>query len=247
MSPKVMLVTGGAKRIGATTVQYFHQLGWNIVLHFNHSKEQALALSEELNAGRANSVKVVQGSLSTIADTEAVAVQAINAYGKLDALVNNASAFYPTPIGSITENDWLNLVGSNMQAPLFLAQYCTPSLQQNNGAIINMVDIHASHPLRSHTLYCMAKSALITMTQSLAQELAPKVRVNGIAPGAILWPESSLLDEEKEKILKQIPLQKLGSMIDIAKGIEYLVNASYVTGQILTIDGGRSIASNEKA
>ncbi|MDP5131327.1 MAG: pteridine reductase [Paraglaciecola sp.] len=247
MSPKVMLVTGGAKRIGATTVQYFHQLGWNIVLHFNHSKEQALALSEELNAGRANSVKVVQGSLSTIADTEAVAVQAINSYGKLDALVNNASAFYPTPIGSITENDWLNLVGSNMQAPLFLAQYCTPSLQQNNGAIINMVDIHASHPLRSHTLYCMAKSALITMTQSLAQELAPKVRVNGIAPGAILWPESSLLDEEKEKILKQIPLQKLGSMIDIAKGIEYLVNASYVTGQILTIDGGRSIASNEKA
>jgi pteridine reductase len=247
MNPKVMLITGGAKRIGATTAQYFHQLGWNIVLHYNQSEIEAVALSAALNAGRTNSVKLVQGGLSTIEETAQVAELALKAYGKLDAIINNASAFYPTPIGTITENDWLNLVGSNMQAPLFLAQYCNESLQQNNGVIINMVDIHATHPLRSHTLYCMAKSALVTMTKSLAQELAPKVRVNGVAPGAILWPESLLSEEDKDKILHQIPLQKLGSMLDIAHAIEYLIKASYVTGQIIAIDGGRSIASNAKA
>jgi pteridine reductase len=247
MNAKVMLVTGGAKRIGAATVQYFHQLGWNIVLHYQQSEQQAIALSNELNAGRADSVKLVQGSLSSIKDTEVVAQKAIEAFGKLDALINNASAFYPTPIGTISENDWFNLVGSNMQAPLFLAQYCHATLQQNKGVIINMVDIHASHPLRSHTLYCMAKSALVTMTKSLAQELAPQVRVNGVAPGAILWPENPLAEEDKANILKQIPLQKLGSMLDIAHAIEFLINASYVTGQIIAIDGGRSIASNTKA
>lgn len=247
VNPKVMLVTGAGKRIGATTAQYFHQLGWNIVIHYNQSEDQAKALCHSLNAGRANSVKLVQGSLSSIETTEAVGELAIKAFGKLDALINNASAFYPTPIGNITENDWFNLVGSNMQAPLFLAQYCNASLQQNKGVIINMVDIHATHPLKSHTLYCMAKSALVTMTKSLAQELAPGVRVNGVAPGAILWPETPLDEQDKTKILSQIPLQKLGSMLDIAQAIEFLINASYVTGQIVAIDGGRSIASNVKA
>jgi pteridine reductase len=247
MSPKVILITGSAKRIGAFTARYLHQLGWNIVLHYNQSEQQASELAKQMNAARADSVKLVQGSFNTIEEIEQIAKQAINAFGKLDGLINNASSFYPTTIGTITEQDWTNLVGSNMQAPLFLAQYCNATLQKHNGVIINMVDIHAAKPLSNHTLYCMAKSALVMMTQSLAQELAPKVRVNGVAPGAILWPETTISEEDKEQVLKLVPLQKLGSMQDIAQAIDYLLNAQYVTGQIITVDGGRSIASHVKA
>ena len=247
MSPKVVLLTGSAKRIGAFTAQYLHQLGWNIVLHYNQSEQQASELAKQMNAARAESVKLVQGALNSVQDIEHVAKQAIKAFGKLNALINNASSFYPTPIGSISENDWTNLVGSNMQAPLFLAQYCNATLQKNNGVIINMVDIHAAKPLSKHTLYCMAKSALVMMTQSLAQELAPNVRVNGVAPGAILWPESTISEEDKKQVLELVPLKKLGSMQDIAQAIDYLLNAQYVTGQIITVDGGRSIASHVKA
>jgi len=247
MSPKVILITGSAKRIGAFTARYLHQLGWNIVLHYNQSEQQASELAKQMNAARAGSVKLVQGSLNTVQEIEQVAQQAIAAFGQLNALLNNASSFYPTPIGSISESDWTNLVGSNMQAPLFLAQYCNATLQKNNGVIINMVDIHAAKPLSNHTLYCMAKSALVMMTQSLAQELAPNVRVNGVAPGAILWPETTISEEDKEQVLKLVPLQKLGAMQDIAQAIDYLLNAQYVTGQIITVDGGRSIASHVKA
>ena len=247
MSPKVILITGSAKRIGAFTARYLHQLGWNIVLHYNQSEQQASELAKQMNAARADSVKLVQGSFNTIEEIEQIAKQAIHAFGKLDGLINNASSFYPTTIGTITEHDWTNLVGSNMQAPLFLAQYCNATLQKNNGVIINMVDIHAAKPLSNHTLYCMAKSALVMMTQSLAKELAPKVRVNGVAPGAILWPETTISEEDKEQILKLVPLQKLGAMQDIAQAIDYLLNAQYVTGQIITVDGGRSIASHVKA
>ena len=247
MSPKVILITGSAKRIGAFTARYLHQLGWNIVLHYNQSEQQASELAKQMNAARADSVKLVQGSFNTIEEIEQIAKQAIHAFGKLDGLINNASSFYPTTIGTITEHDWTNLVGSNMQAPLFLAQYCNATLQKNNGVIINMVDIHAAKPLSNHTLYCMAKSALVMMTQSLAQELAPKVRVNGVAPGAILWPETTISEEDKEQILKLVPLQKLGAMQDIAQAINYLLNAQYLTGQIITVDGGRSIASHVKA
>jgi len=247
MSPKVILITGSAKRIGAFTARYLHQLGWNIVLHYNQSEQQASELAKQMNAARADSVKLVQGSFNTIEEIEQIAKQAIHAFGKLDGLINNASSFYPTTIGTITEHDWTNLVGSNMQAPLFLAQYCNATLQKNNGVIINMVDIHAAKPLSNHTLYCMAKSALVMMTQSLAKELAPKVRVNGVAPGAILWPETTISEEDKEQILKLVPLQKLGAMQDIAQAINYLLNAQYVTGQIITVDGGRSIASHVKA
>ena len=247
MSPKVILITGSAKRIGAFTARYLHQLGWNILLHYNQSEQQASELAKQMNAARAGSVKLVQGSLNTVQEIEQVAQQAIAAFGQLNALLNNASSFYPTPIGSISESDWTNLVGSNMQAPLFLAQYCNATLQKNNGVIINMVDIHAAKPLSNHTLYCMAKSALVMMTQSLAQELAPNVRVNGVAPGAILWPETTISEEDKEQVLKLVPLQKLGAMQDIAQAIDYLLNAQYVTGQIITVDGGRSIASHVKA
>lgn len=240
---KVMFITGAAKRLGAFNAVFFHQAGWNIVLHYNQSAAPAVNLADKLNQQRPDSVKLVQGSFNSLLDIEQVGDDAVAAFGRLDCLLNNASAFYATPIGSIDEQDWTALVGSNMQAPLFLAQRCVHALKETQGNIINMVDIHALRPLQKHSLYCMAKAALVSMTYSLAQELAPLVRVNGIAPGAILWPETALGDEQKSEILKHIPLQQLGSEKDIAQGIEYLLNANYVTGQILAIDGGRSIAS----
>ncbi|WP_133470417.1 pteridine reductase [Paraglaciecola marina] len=246
MKDKVTFITGSAKRIGAHTAKYLHSLGSKIVIHFDKSKSEAEALSQQLNKIRPNSTALVQGSLSDINAVEAIGQQAIDAFGRLDVLINNASSFYPTPIGSISADDWHSLVGSNMQGPLFLSQYCANTLALNSGVIINMVDIHAAKPLKNHTLYCMAKSALVTMTQSLAIELAPKIRVNGIAPGAILWPETQLKEEDKHQILEQIPAQRLGQMQDIAHAIGFLVEATYVTGQIIAVDGGRSLSSNTK-
>ncbi|MEP1383610.1 MAG: pteridine reductase [Paraglaciecola sp.] len=247
MKDKVTFITGSAKRLGAHTAKHLHSLGSNIVIHFDKSKVEAEALSQQLNAIRPNSTALVQGSLSDITAVESIGKQAINAFGRLDVLINNASSFYPTPIGSISAEDWFSLVGSNMQGPLFLSQYCANTLALNNGVILNMVDIHADKPLKNHTLYCMAKSALVTMTQSLAIELAPKIRVNGIAPGAILWPETELNPDDKQQILEQIPVQRLGHMQDIADAIAFLIDASYVTGQILAVDGGRSLSSHTKA
>ncbi|MDU0355372.1 pteridine reductase [Paraglaciecola aquimarina] len=246
MNNKVAFITGSAKRIGAHTAKHLHGLGINVVVHCNQSRIEAEQLCQDLNAIRAKSARLVQGDLSTLSHIDRVGQQAIDSFGRLDILINNASTFYPTPIGTITPQDWHSLVGSNMQGPLFLSQFCHTELAKNNGAIINMVDIHAAKPLKQHTVYCMAKSALVTMTQSLALELAPSVRVNGIAPGAILWPEQPLNDEDKEEILKHIPAQRLGSMEDIAHAIEYLIAATYVSGQILAIDGGRSISSHTK-
>ncbi|MFT5676990.1 MAG: pteridine reductase [Paraglaciecola sp.] len=247
MNNKVVFITGSAKRIGAYTARHLHNAGFNVVLHCNHSREEAQELLVELNIKRANSAKLVQGDLSELASLENIAEAALSAFSRLDVLINNASAFYPTPIGSITATDWQKLVGSNMQAPLFISQYCSKALQQQNGVIINMVDIHAQQPLKHHTVYCMAKSALVTMTKSLALELAPEVRVNGVAPGAILWPESEISELDKQDVLKQIPAQRLGGLDDIAQAIEYLIEASYVTGQIIAVDGGRSISSFSKA
>ena len=247
MNNKVVFITGSAKRIGAYTARHLHNAGFNVVLHCNHSLEEAQELLVELNIKRANSAKLVQGDLSELASLENIAEAALSAFNRLDVLINNASAFYPTPVGSITATDWQQLVGSNMQAPLFISQYCCKALQQQNGVIINMVDIHAQQPLKHHTVYCMAKSALVTMTKSLALELAPEVRVNGVAPGAILWPESEISELDKQDVLKQIPAQRLGALDDIAQAIEYLIEASYVTGQIIAVDGGRSISSFSKA
>jgi pteridine reductase len=247
MTNKVVFITGSAKRLGAFTAKHLHSLGFNLVLHCNQSVTAAQILLDELNSLRADSAKLVQGDLSDADKLENIANEALSAFGRLDVLINNASSFYATPIGSITNKDWLNLVGSNMQAPLFLSQYCFESLAQNNGLIVNMVDIHAQQPLKEHTLYCMAKSALVTMTKSLAQELAPDVRVNGIAPGAIMWPENEISEADKQQVLKQVPAQRLGSLHDIAQAIEYLIEASYVTGQIIAVDGGRSISSFSKA
>lgn len=246
MKDRVTFITGSAKRLGAHTSEYLHSLGSKVVIHYDQSNVEAYTLCDRLNQIRPNSAALVQGNLADITAVETIGEQAINAFGRLDVLINNASSFYPTPIGSIKEDDWYSLVGSNMQGPLFLSQYCAKALSARNGAIINMVDIHAAKPLKNHTLYCMAKSALVTMTQSLAIELAPEVRVNGIAPGAILWPENLLKDDDKQKILLQIPAQRLGQMQDIAHAIGFLIEASYVTGQILAVDGGRSLSSDTK-
>jgi len=244
---KVALITGSAKRLGACTAQTLHQQGFNIILHCNHSTADAEKLAQELNRQRENSCHWLQADLCQPQQLKQLAAQAINIYQRLDVLINNASSFYPTPIGEISEQDWLALVGSNMQAPLFLSQHCQQQLARNQGVIINMVDIHAEKPLKGHTLYCMAKSGLAMMTKSLAKELAPDIRVNGIAPGAILWPEQSLSDGEKQQIMDQIPMASLGTPQDIANTISFLINAPYITGQIIAVDGGRSLGGNAKA
>lgn len=246
MSNNVSFITGSAKRIGAHNAQHLHQLGYDIVVHCQNSRLEAETLCKTLNQLRPQSARLVQGDLSDMSQIERIGQQAIDAFGRLDVLINNASSFYPTPIGNITQQDWNSLVGSNMQGPLFLSQYCHTALAENDGVIINMVDIHATKPLKQHILYCMAKAALVTMTQSLALELAPNVRVNGVAPGAILWPEQTMSEQDKQEILKHIPAAKLGRVEDIAQCIEFLISAPYISGQIIAVDGGRSISSYTK-
>jgi pteridine reductase len=247
MTSKVALITGSAKRIGACTARVLHSNGYNIVIHCFGSKDQAEKLKEQLNQSRPKSSTVIQGNLTNFDALPDIAQQAIDAFGRLDVLINNASAFYPTPIGSVSLSDWEALVGSNAQAPFFLSQLLKEELIKTEGAIINMTDIHAAKPLSNHTVYCMAKAALVAMTQSLAKELAPHVRVNAVSPGAILWPEQPLKNEDKDQILSEIPLNRLGTEKDIAETINFLISAPYITGQILAVDGGRSLGANSKA
>ncbi|MFQ3236140.1 MAG: pteridine reductase [Paraglaciecola sp.] len=246
MTEKVVFITGSAKRIGAHTARYLHNLNYKLVLHCNHSVDEAQALMMELNSKRENSARLIMGDLCDFQTLQELADSAWQAFGRLDVLINNASSFYPTAVGQITLEHWQNLMGSNVQAPLFLSQYLAPQLALHKGVIINMVDIHAQRPLKEHTVYSMAKAALVTMTQSLAQELAPDIRVNAVAPGAILWPEQALDQQNKDLVLQQIPAQRLGSPQDIAQAIGYLIDAQYVNGQILAVDGGRSIVSSSK-
>ncbi|MCV2885171.1 pteridine reductase [Aestuariibacter sp. AA17] len=243
----VALITGSAKRIGAHIAGHLHQLGYNIVLHYHHSEKDALSLCSQLNQTRPHSCKVVQGDLCNVSDVAAVADNAIQAFSKLNVLINNASSFFPTPFGEITPDHWHHLVGSNLQGPLFLSQACLPTLKANRGVIINMADIHVERPLARHSVYTLAKAGLVNLTKSLACELAPDIRVNAVAPGAILWPEAPLSESEKAAVLASIPANRLGSAQDIAEAIAYLIRATYVTGQVISVDGGRSIASNAKA
>lgn len=242
---KVALVTGAAKRIGAEIARQLHAAGFNVVVHYNKSAKTAQALIDELNKTRANSAVCLQADLNDQAQINQLAKDSTNIWQRLDLLVNNASSFYPTPIGNATEEDWNNLINSNLKAPFFLAQHLAPALKQTCGCIINIADIYAERPLKKHSIYSIAKAGNIMLTKSLAQELAPEVRVNGIAPGAILWPETEELTsaDNKEKILSQIPLQERGQALDIAKAILFLVkDAPYITGQIIAVDGGRSIS-----
>jgi pteridine reductase len=242
-SPSI-LVTGGARRIGAQISRVLHAAGCNVVVHCNRSLAEADALAAELNNERADSVEVVQGDLHDAGDLAALVERSARSFGRLDGLVNNASSFYPTALDSLTEANWDDLVGANLRAPLFLAQAAAPHLRKTRGAIVNIVDIHAERPLKGFVVYTVAKAGLAGLTRSLALELAPAVRVNGVSPGAILWPEGDdqYSSEERSRIIRQTPLQRAGTPADIAGAVKYLLlDAPYVTGQILSVDGGREI------
>lgn len=240
----VALITGGARRIGASIAQTLHAAGYRIVLHCRNSLAEAEALRDTLQQSRRNSCAVLQADLNQLPQVQQLAQQALNTYGRLDLLVNNASSFYPTPLNNASEQQWDDLFASNAKAPFFLSQALAGSLRKQRGAIINIADIHAAKPLREHTIYCMAKAANTMLTQSLAKELAPEVRVNGIAPGAILWPENEaeLGSNGQQKILDQVPLARSGTPEDIASTVLFLAcNNHYITGQIIAVDGGRTL------
>lgn len=240
----VALITGGARRIGAAIAEHLHQKGWRIVIHYRHSDRDAHALSERLNHTRKNSVITVKADLAQMPDIQHLAQQAQNHWGRLDALINNASSFYPTPLASASEQQWDDLFASNLKAPFFLSQQLANALAQNKGAIINIADIHAQRPLKHHSIYCLAKAGNVMLTQTLARELAPEVRVNGIAPGAIAWPEDAAeLDAAaQQSILEKIALERTGEPLDIARSVAFLLtDAPYITGQVLAVDGGRTL------
>ena len=239
---KVVLVTGAARRIGAAIVTRLQQNGARVAIHYRGSAEEAEGLAATLNASCDNSARTFQADLLDRAALPGLIGQVVDWGGRLDNLVNNASTFYPTPIGEITEEHWSDLVGSNFKAPLFLSQAALPHLRDNRGAIVNIVDIHAQRPLRNHPVYGPAKAALAMLTRSLAKDLAPEIRVNGVSPGAILWPEDGMSDAAQQTILRQVPLERAGDPNDIAGCVLYLLrDATYVTGQIIAVDGGRSI------
>jgi len=242
LNDKVILVTGAARRIGAAIVTCLHENGARVAIHYRGSAADAENLANRLNSIRADSSMTIQSDLLDIERLPLLINTVLEWGGRLDGLVNNASSFYPTPIGSIDEKQWDELVGSNLKAPLFLSQAAAPHLRDSNGAIINIVDIHADRPLRDHPVYGSAKAGLAMLTRSLAKDLAPDVRVNGVAPGAILWPENGMTESVQQNILDQIPLQRAGSPEDIAGCVLYLLrDATYVTGQVIPVDGGRSI------
>lgn len=241
---KNVLITGAGKRIGAACSRLLHGQGCNILLHYKASKQEAMRLGDELNLIRPGSAKLIQGNLRDMAELEAVASSALASWGGIDVVINNASSFYPTPLAETTEVQWDELLGSNLKAPYFLVKAVSASLAKRQGCVINMVDIHAERGLPGYPVYSIAKAGLVAMTKILAKELAPDVRVNAVAPGAILWPESGLPELDKEEILQHVPLARCGSPEDIAKAVLYLVkDADYVTGQIITVDGGRTLFS----
>ncbi|MEQ1529756.1 MAG: pteridine reductase [Methylococcales bacterium] len=242
--PKNILITGAAKRIGAACARLLHQHGCNIFLHYRSSQAAAEQLCAELNQLRANSAQLMQADLLDMHALQQVAEQAQLTWGHIDVLINNASTFYPQALAQVSESNWDELLGSNLKAPFFLAQALTETLSTQNGCIVNIVDIHAERGLPDYPVYSIAKAGLAAMTKVLAKELGPAVRVNGVAPGAILWPEQELSPEDKAEILKRVVLQKSGEPQDIAKAVWFLINdASYMTGQILTVDGGRMLFS----
>jgi len=238
---RTVLVTGGARRVGACIVRGLHAAGANVVLHYRSSADDAAELARELNGVRPGSTILAECDLLETAQLPALVKVAADAFGGLDVLVNNASTFYPTPVGDITAIDWDDLIGSNLKAPLFLAQAAAPLLKDARGLIVNLADIHGIKPLRRYPVYSVAKAGLIMLTKSLARELGPHVRVNAIAPGPILWPEDGLDKELQEKIIDRTALKRLGSPEDVARAcLFFATEAPYVTGQVLAVDGGRS-------
>jgi len=241
LTGKVALITGAAHRIGARIARTLHAEGMDIVVHYRHSASAAEALRDELQALRPDSVLLLQADLHQVAMLPRLIERVRDWRGGLDLLVNNASSFYPTPLDSASENQWDDLLGSNLKAPFFLARHAAPLLRQNGGAIINLVDIHAERPLKAHPIYSIAKAGNAMMVKALARELGPQVRVNGVAPGAILWPDTQIDDEAKDDILQRTALKRPGAPEDIARTVLFLYrDADYITGQILAVDGGRT-------
>jgi pteridine reductase len=244
MQDAVVLVTGAARRIGAAIARRVHGSGARVVIHCHRSRDAAEGLARELNGGRAESCAVVQADLLQTAALPRLVEDAARAFGRLDALVNNASSFYATPFGKLSLAEWEDLVGTNLRAPLFLSQAAAPRLREANGAIVNIVDIHAERPLPDFVAYSIAKAGLAALTRALAIELGPDVRVNGVAPGAILWPDEGkhFSAEERARIVSTTPLERLGSPEDVAGAVKYLLfDAPFVTGEILAVDGGRRL------
>ncbi len=241
VSERVVLVTGGARRLGAAIVRQLHARGLSIVLHYRSSADEAGRLRAELESLRPDSVMLIRADILSEDAPRSLVDGALSHFGRLDMLVNNASTFYPTPMQQATVGQWDDLLGTNLRAPFFLSRSAAPYLADHGGAIVNLIDVHAARPLKEYPIYSIAKAGLAMLTQSLARELAPEVRVNGVAPGAILWPEVGADQAERERVLAQIPLHRTGSPEDIARAVTFLLlDAPYVTGQILAVDGGRS-------
>ena len=242
LAGKTALVTGGAHRIGAAISRRLHAAGAHVVIHYRRSREAAEALADALNAQRAGSASTVGADLMEVGALAGCIGETIRLGGRLDLLVNNAAGFYPTPFDAATPAQWDDLIGTNLRAPFFLAQAAAPELRARRGVIINLVDIHADRPLGDHPVYSIAKAGMAMLTRSLARELGPEVRVNGVSPGAILWPEAGADAAEQQAILARVVLERLGDPDDIAGAVLYLArDAGYVTGQILAVDGGQSV------
>jgi pteridine reductase len=244
LTGKTALITGGAKRVGAEIARVLHGAGASLAIHYRKSSKEAEALAAQLNGIRPGSAAIVPGELLDVALLPTLVEFAVRSFGGLDLLINNASSFYPTKIGEITPQAWDDLLGTNLKVPTFLSQAAAPALRKSRGSIINIVDIHALRPLRDHTVYCTAKAGLHMLTRSLAKELGPEIRVNGIAPGPILWPSGQQEDKARQaKIIERTILKRMGSPTDIARTALFLAaDAPYITGQILAVDGGRSVA-----
>jgi len=242
MEGKTALITGGAKRLGAAIARRLHAAGASVLIHYRDSEADAAKLEAELNGVRPRSAAKVKAELLAPIAPRALVSAALDAFGRLDLLVNNASTFFPVALGEIEPSHWEELVGSNVRAPLFISQQAAPELAKHEGAIVNVVDIHAERPLKGYAVYSVAKAGLAALTRSLALELAPRVRVNGVSPGAIAWPDDGQFDPaERGRILATTPLGRVGSPQDVAQAVHFLATAPYVTGQIIAIDGGRSI------
>jgi len=241
---KVVLITGGAKRVGAAICRRLHASGANLMLHYRASAGEARLLQAELNHVRADSVALIQADLLDLNKLPSIVEQTVQRFGRLDALVNNASSFYATPVGEITPSSWDDLIGTNLRAPLFVAQAAASALKKTQGAIVNITDIHAERPLKSYVVYSIAKAGLVALTRSLARELAPEVRVNAVAPGPILWPDDASFDElSRQRIISHTLLKREGTPEDVAKAVYFLLaDATYVTGETINVDGGRHVA-----
>ena len=243
LTGKVVLVTGASRRVGAAIARRLHSAGADLMLHYRRSESDAHALQAALNAVRANSVALVQADLLDSAGLPEIVKNTLARFDRIDALVNNASTFYPTPMGEITPAQWDDLIGSNLKAPMFLSQAAAPHLKKTGGSIVNIADIHAERPLKNYVVYSIAKAGLVGLTRTLARELGPEVRVNAVAPGPILWPEDDSFDAvSRQRIISHTLLKRVGEPDDIARAVHYFIaEAPYVTGQVLAVDGGRSV------